>query len=46
MPMIAFIGVLISWLMFARNWPFASVAASACCSRIQDRVHSGEALQH
>ncbi len=29
MPMIAFIGVRISWLMFARNSPFATVASSA-----------------
>ena len=29
MPMIAFIGVRISWLMLARNSPFASVASSA-----------------
>src|SRR5581483_7134552 len=28
-PMIAFIGVLISWLMFARNWPLARLANSA-----------------
>ena len=29
MPMIAFIGVRISWLMLARNSPLATVAASA-----------------
>ena len=29
MPMIAFIGVRISWLMLARNSPFAAAAASA-----------------
>ena len=28
-PITAFIGVRISWLMFARNSPFARVAASA-----------------
>ena len=30
MPMMAFIGVRISWLMFARNSLFAWVAAFAC----------------
>ena len=29
MPMMAFIGVRISWLMLARNSPFATVACSA-----------------
>jgi hypothetical protein len=29
MPMIAFIGVRISWLMLARNSPLAMVASSA-----------------
>ncbi|EKD40100.1 MAG: hypothetical protein ACD_75C00176G0001 [uncultured bacterium] len=29
--MMPFIGVRISWLMLARNWLLASVAASACC---------------
>ena len=29
MPMMAFIGVRISWLMLARNSPLATVAASA-----------------
>ena len=29
MPMIPFIGVRISWLMFARNWLLARLAASA-----------------
>ena len=29
MPRIAFIGVRISWLMFARNSPLARLAASA-----------------
>ena len=27
MPMMPFIGVRISWLMFARNWPLARFAA-------------------
>ena len=31
MPMIAFIGVRISWLMLARNIDFAAVASSAFC---------------
>ncbi len=30
MPSTAFIGVRISWLMLARNWPFASDARCAC----------------
>ncbi len=31
MPMMAFIGVRISWLMLARNSDFAAVASSAFC---------------
>ena len=31
MPITAFIGVLISWLIVARNALFACVAASASC---------------
>ena len=31
MPMMAFIGVRISWLMLARNWLLAWLAASAAC---------------
>ena len=34
MPITAFIGVRISWLMFARNSPLASFAASAAPSRL------------
>ncbi len=30
MPMMPFIGVRISWLMLARNWLLARLAASAC----------------
>ena len=37
MPMIPFIGVRISWLMFARNMPFATLAPSA---RSFDRASS------
>ena len=56
MPMTAFIGVRISWLMVARNALFASFAASAaarasCASleqpRVLDRDHRlvGEGLE-
>ena len=34
MPMIAFMGVRISWLMLARNELLASLAASAACLAI------------
>ena len=37
MPMIAFIGVRISWLMLARKSAFMRVAASAASFRTRDR---------
>ena len=39
MPMMPFIGVRISWLMLARNWLLARLAASAA-SRARSRTNS------
>ena len=44
MPMIAFIGVRISWLMFARNIDFARVAASAAAARVLELERHLDAL--
>ena len=44
MPMIAFIGVRISWLMLARKsdlvWLAVSAMALACCSSASTRLRS------
>ena len=42
MPMMAFIGVRISWLMLARNELLASLAASAACLAVDDSAHARE----